>query len=214
MLEGRRALDLALDLAQMPTLAGAMRAQPIPSDTLVAIRIAAGCSETGQQAEDATGLPLATIREATALYLQMILLAPESDSYRVLGVLPGASRSEMREHMRWLLKWLHPDRDPDDWESVFAGRVIKAWRDVSRQAGTDGFENARSQIVPHRNGPQRVAPINRWVALPIEDPAMLAKEKSRLLLLLAAAIGAALLVAILVPTIVWFAGSSIAEVSQ
>ena len=46
MLEGRLALDFALELTRMPTLATAMRAQPLPPDTLVVIRIAAGCSET------------------------------------------------------------------------------------------------------------------------------------------------------------------------
>jgi hypothetical protein len=78
-LTGRQAaLDLALNLARMPTLAPAMRAQPIPPDTLVVIRLAAGCAATTREAIKATGLPVNTLRDASVFYLQEILLASEA----------------------------------------------------------------------------------------------------------------------------------------
>ena len=171
MLEGRQALDLALDLARMPTLANAMRAGPLPPDTLVVIRIAAGCSRTSGEAVKATGLKSSTIREACLLYLQEILLASNSDSHRVLGVQPGASRNVMREHMRWLLKWLHPDGNQNDWESVFAERVIKAWREVG--AGKRSQKDIRSgEHVPSHSiarSQSSYLPVQRWVALPLNS---------------------------------------------
>ena len=113
MPRGGRALDLALELTRDPTLAAAMREQSLPSDTLLVIRIAAGCSDAVQEAVRVTNAPAETLKAAAVLYLQRVLLAPDSDCYRVLGVQPDAPRVEMREHMRWLMKWLHPDRDSE-----------------------------------------------------------------------------------------------------
>jgi hypothetical protein len=167
MLDGRQALDLALDLARMPTLANAMRAHPLPADTLVVIRIAADCPETCSEAVRTTGLKATTIRDACVFYLQQILLASDADSYRVLGVQPGATRSEMREHMRWLLKWLHPDKDRDEWESVFAERVLKAWREAgARQSRQPNAE--RGELASIRSaGVRRRSKHQRWIAMPL-----------------------------------------------
>jgi hypothetical protein len=182
MLDGRQALDLALDLARMPTLADAMRAHPLPADTLVVIRIAADCSETCSEAVRATGLKSTTIRDACVFYLQQILLASDADSHRVLGVQPGATRSEMREHMRWLLKWLHPDKDRDEWESVFAERVLKAWREAgarqSRQTDAQRreFASIRSAGVRRRSN----HPIQRWIAMPLPGSAAAQVRRRRI----------------------------------
>src|SRR5262249_6276428 len=56
---------------------------------------------------------------------------PEADCYRILGIQPNASRAMARNHMRWLLQWLHPDRNSNSWDAVYAERVLKAWREVS-----------------------------------------------------------------------------------
>lgn len=175
MLEGRQALDLALDLARAPTLVPAMRAHPLPPDVLVLIRIAAGCQETCRAAVSATGRTPSVITEACIFYLQQILFAPEADSHRVLGVQPGASRKTMRDHMRWLLKWLHPDRNGADWESVFATRVLKAWRDVSaggRQDPTIEEPAAQSGRFP--------STIHRWIELPLSEGGGVSRRKQRL----------------------------------
>src|SRR5262249_47587982 len=37
--------------------------------------------------------------------------------------------------MRWLLQWLHPDRNRNSWDAVYAERVLKAWREVSASDG-------------------------------------------------------------------------------
>ncbi len=113
----------------MPTLATALRATPLPSDTIVLIRIAAGCDETTAEAADLTDLPPGTVREAAIFYLGKVLFARDSDCYRVLGVPPGASRHQMREHMIWLMRWLSPRPSREEWERAFATRVLRAWRE-------------------------------------------------------------------------------------
>jgi hypothetical protein len=169
VIEGRRALDLALDLARMPTLGESMRAHPLPPDTLVVIRIAAGCEETSRQAVRATGLSASVIRDACVFYLEHVLLASDADSHRILGVWPGAPRSEMREHMRWLLKWLHPDGNQNEWESVFAGRVLKAWREAGAKKQTDSPGRNAAGASRNSTAAPRPQPPNRWIAVPLSS---------------------------------------------
>jgi hypothetical protein len=175
MLEGRLALDFALELARMPTLASAMQARPLPPDTLVVIRIAAGCAETTSEAAAAARLSEESVKEAAILYLQKVLFAPGSDCHRILGVAPDAPRNVVRHHMRWLMRWLHPDRNPSEWESVFAARVLSAWR----EAGSQMLLRRRDDGVPLPLDPEERPerqPRNpqglrqRWVAVPLQEP--------------------------------------------
>jgi hypothetical protein len=155
----------------MPTLAPAMRHQPLPNDTLVVIRIAAGCVETCGEAVKLTGMKSTVLQQAAVVYLQQILFASTSDSHRVLGVSAGVSRSEMREHFRWLMTWLHPDRNSDEWESVFAARVIKAWRDVSASSSQTHRSNQAPKLLSKestRVPGRRPASVIRWIPQPLD----------------------------------------------
>src|SRR5262249_20667650 len=138
-----RGIDLALDLARMPALAHAIEKPALPADIFEVMRIAAGAPEVCQLAAQATGQPAAVLIEAARFYLQQVLLRPDADSYRVLGLLPGASREVARRHMRCLLQWLHPDVNRD-WDSAYAHRVLAAWREIS--ADTSGPSNSHSDV--------------------------------------------------------------------
>ncbi len=173
---------MALDLARAPTLVLAMRAQPLPPDVLVLIRIAAGCQETCRAAVSATGRTPSVITEACIFYLQKILFAPEADSHRVLGVRPGTPRKTMRDHMRWLLRWLHPDRNGADWESVFATRVLKAWRDV----GAEGRQGPPVQEPTAQTGPIP-STTHRWIELPLREESGVSHRRPRLAAIIMAA---------------------------
>jgi hypothetical protein len=122
-----RALHHALELAERPSLAGIMRQQALPPDVITLIRIAAGSPETLAEEAARTGRSQKTIRDAAVLYLQQVLFHQGADAYRILGLAPGAPQEELGQHMRLLMKWLHPDRDRGDWESAFAERVSGAW---------------------------------------------------------------------------------------
>ena len=131
---GPGALYVALDLAANPRLAAAMQRQALPPDVLDVIKIAAGSPQTCRQAEKLTGKKPDFIRQAAILYLQNILFASSADNYRVLGVAREAPSEEIRQHMRWLMKWLHPDRAPNQWDSAFAERVLGAWDELKSPA--------------------------------------------------------------------------------
>jgi hypothetical protein len=126
----QRAVDLALDLARMPAFASSMAASPLPIGVLEVIRIAAECPDACRAAALTTGLQEPVLVEAARFYLQQILFRPEADCYRVLGIRPDDSRELARVHMRWLLLWLHPDRN-GGWDAIYAKRIVKAWREVS-----------------------------------------------------------------------------------
>jgi len=140
-----RGLVLALDLLRTPVLAEVMRHQPLLPSTelLVLIRIAGGCPETSREAVDCTGKSLQHIRDAVVLYLKQILLFPDADSYRVLGVDPQASHSTIREHLHWMMRWLHPDRNRNSWETVFACRVLSAWEDLKSSQRREAYDQLR-----------------------------------------------------------------------
>jgi hypothetical protein len=128
-------IDLALDLARMPALARTSVAPALPPNIVELMRIAAASPEACEEAAAKTGEPAAVVIEAARFYLQQMLFRPEADCYRILGIEPAASRATARSHMRWLLQWLHPDRNNNSWDAVYAERVLKAWREVSASNG-------------------------------------------------------------------------------
>jgi hypothetical protein len=123
---GRRALDVALDIFHRPMTVRDYVNTPLPADVLAVIRIAAGGdieigrlnAENDSRARD--------IRDACVFYVQQILFHPRADAYRMLGLTSAALPKQVQDHKRLLLKWLHPDRNPNKWEQALFQRVIKA----------------------------------------------------------------------------------------
>lgn len=138
----RHAIEIALDLTRMPALARTSVESPMPPHIIEVMRVAAASPKACQDAAAATGEPVPFLIEAARFYLRQSLLRPDADSYRILGLRPGASRATARSHMRWLLQWLHPDRN-GDLDAVYAERVVKAWREVSAASGTPSLERVR-----------------------------------------------------------------------
>src|SRR5262245_3285899 len=124
------ALHQAMALAAAPLLAGAMRAQPLPDDVHVLIQIVGGDDATLREAVRTSRASAQRVREAAALYIQHVVFSPTADHYRILAVAPDAPQAVIREHVTWLMKWLHPDRLDNDWVTVFAQRVNAAWNDL------------------------------------------------------------------------------------
>jgi len=131
----QRGIDIALDLSRMPALARHCGVMPIPGDILEAMKVAAREDEACRRAALAAGAKEDAIVDAARFYLQHLLFSAEADCYRVLGLAPGASRATARLHMKLLLKWLHPDRN-GGLESIYAERVIQAWRDLADRPDT------------------------------------------------------------------------------
>jgi hypothetical protein len=202
-MSGARGIDLALDLARMPALAHSIEKPPLPIDIFEVMQIAAGSPEVCELAAQATGQPRVVLVEAARFYLQQVLLRSDTDSYRVLGLAPGASRELARRHMRCLLQWLHPDVN-GDWDSVYAKRVLKAWREVSADIDSSRAANSGSYVsvgpgsrVPVNSGPRIRMP---WIKKPQKG---MKQQPRRVLMSVAKRVGvgvaaAALLMAVVI----------------
>ena len=138
-------IELAIDLTRMPALARTNVLPALPPNIIELMRIAAGSPEACEAAVAKTGEPTAVVIEAARFYLQHVLFRPEADCYRILGVEPNASRATARSHMRWLLQWLHPDRNHNGWDAVYAERVLKAWRELSSSSGSAVLSYSRAR---------------------------------------------------------------------
>jgi hypothetical protein len=125
-----RVFDLVLGIFREPGLVADLRDKELPENLSLVIRLAAGEGAALQCALDTTGETAETLVEASTFFLQQVLFAPGNDAYRVLGADSDAPQERLRDNYRWLMKWLHPDRNHDGWEAVYADRVNVAWQDL------------------------------------------------------------------------------------
>ena len=158
------ALSLAIDLFRAPTLRHAARAQPVPVHTRELLQLATGQPARLAEASAHTGVDAADLLEASRFFVREVLLYPDADDYRVLGLRPGADLDSLKTHYRLLLAWLHPDRVQSEAEQAFAARVNAAWNRL-RAAPQDA--PADPAPPPAVTPPSAFAP--RWIRLDPED---------------------------------------------
>ena len=187
-------IELALDLARMPALARSSVVPPLPPNIIELMRIAAASPEACQAAVAQTGEPRHVLIEAARFYLQQVLLRPDADCYRVLGIEPAAPRATAREHMRWLLEWLHPDRNSNSWDAVYAERVLKAWREVSGANGSGATSSVPARVLANQKKKRR-GPVRRpWIERPVEHRSLAMRNPYRAFILWAVPTGLVIIV--------------------
>jgi hypothetical protein len=168
-------IELALDLARMPALARTPTVPPLPPNIIELMRIAAASPEACQVAAAKTGEPTSVLIEAARFYLQQVLFRADADCYRILGIAPTASRATARDHMRWLMEWLHPDRNNNSWDGVYAERVLKAWREVSASNGSAATIFSSARVSSNKKNRRRSQTIRLpWIERPMERRSLVA----------------------------------------
>jgi hypothetical protein len=150
------ALGIAIDLLHMPSRVRIVRAGPLPVEVPDLLRVAAGDEEAIRQATEITGRSRGVVREAVTFFIEQILLAPDADSYRVLGASPEATGAELRRNMALLLRWLHPDLDPRAERSIFATRVTLAWNDLKTLDRRAAYDQLRQISLTKKSRKSRV----------------------------------------------------------
>ncbi len=160
------ALEAALELCRAPSLARAMRSQPLPAGLTLLLRILSGEHEALAEAQSLTRLDENVIVAVAELYVLRVMLFRGASSRRILGVGPGAERSQIRRHMGYLMSWLHPDRSANRWRVVFARRVLDAWRRIETEA-----EEVGSRPRPYSAGKRRARSLIPWIAVQPERSA-------------------------------------------
>lgn len=170
------ALRIALDLAAAPMLTSLAARQPLPPGMITVLKIAGGCEATLGEAVAVTGEPPEKIRRTVTLFLQNVLFTPDADSYRILGAERSATQAELRDHMRWLMKWLHPDRERSAWEASLALKVSAAWDDLKSPERRQRYDAERPAPPAmagssNRNGRRRQRRTRiPWIRQPLPRP--------------------------------------------
>jgi hypothetical protein len=122
-----RTLRAALDLFTTPALARRVRHQPLPDAVGFLLLVATGDGAALREAQTLSGRDPAALQKAAAFFVEQVLLEAGSDSYRMLGAHPVDPIHKIRHHMALLMRWLHPDLDPEGQRALLAPRVIAAW---------------------------------------------------------------------------------------
>ena len=135
------ALDEALLLKQNPDRLFFQQQLPLPDGVAQLIRIAIDPASVSLNAEQRRNLDDAELQGAAAAYLKGVCLFPGSKSLRVLGLNVIEDNTTLLEHRRLLLKWLHPDRNPEN--RHLAERVNRAWSQI--KLGTAEIANVPQQ---------------------------------------------------------------------
>lgn len=140
------ALRVAIDIHQVPSRVRHARTGALPDGVLDILKIAAGDQELASRSALEAGRTEDVVRAAAIFYIEQVLLCPEADSYRVLGVAPLAPASDVRRNMALLMRWLHPDVMNDNERTVFAARISRAWNDLKTNERRTVYDDARELV--------------------------------------------------------------------
>jgi hypothetical protein len=120
------AVVIALEAMSRPDLVRRQLRRPLPDDLIDLIKCAAGDRDTIERITLERSISEASLVDASKFFLRHIVGSGGNDNHRTLGLPKGASKEDVREHRRWLLKWLHPDRNPSTWEATLFLKVETA----------------------------------------------------------------------------------------
>jgi hypothetical protein len=126
-IESNVALRLALDLQRQPNKLKSLGSRKLPAGMLTLIKIAAGDEPSTTAAVTFYNSSETEIQSAAKFMLQQTALQAGNDPWRILCLNVGASAGDIKDHKRWLLKWLHPDRNNSKWEAALFFKVKEAF---------------------------------------------------------------------------------------
>jgi hypothetical protein len=118
------------------------------------------------------------LKAAALFFIEQVLFRHGANHYRVLGLEPGASPEQVKEHHRLLMRVFHPDREnrADDWKDAFATHINLAYtslRDPEARRRYDATlkQAARPATPPHparraTHAPRPAVPQSRHGGLP------------------------------------------------
>jgi hypothetical protein len=141
------ALDVAANLLQLPSRVRLMRDGELPSDVELLLRVVAGDADAIADAMRMANLPESSVQEAASFFIEQIMLHPDADSYRALGVGPDATTEQLRRNMALLLRWLHPDREVNSARAVYVGRVTQAWNNLKTAERRASYDETRQRTI-------------------------------------------------------------------
>lgn len=122
----KSAAEVAIELYHEPRLAQKLVKVPLHRDVLSVIKVVAGDAAALHAFPDAIASKPDLARQISSLYILKVLFHDRHNDNRLLGLNPGADVNLVKDHKRWLLKWLHPDRNANKWEQAYFKPVADA----------------------------------------------------------------------------------------
>lgn len=179
------AIDRALETIRQPKLLTDRKTPlPLPQEMLDVIKCAAGDENTLQKLAAPRNIAAQEVKDAARVYLQHIVTHADGNDYQTLGLTVDAPPEIVREHRRWMAKWLHPDLNPSQWETALFYRVqaaserlgngnaqavvakAKAPAPVPRERATRLHSSSSSRL-PGRRGSKRRIGVLRMLIVPV-----------------------------------------------
>lgn len=155
------AIDRALEAARQPKQLTRPAPKQLPPDILDVIKCAAGDENTLARSALERQLTQDKIRDAARIYLQYIVTHANGSDRMVLGLPPGSTAADIREHKRWMLKWLHPDRNPSKWETNLFHRVKEASERLENGNGHEPPEQQSAEAFQRKRPAAPAKPVTR-----------------------------------------------------
>lgn len=149
------AIRAALDLLALPSRRRYMRERPLPGNIVLLLRIVVDDPNTVDSSATRAQASPKRLRQAAEFYIEQVMLAPHSDSYRVLGGRRNATAAELRQNLAYLCKWLHSDVCQNTMQSVFLLRVTQAWNDLKTPERRSAYDAKLDARLLEPNGSRR-----------------------------------------------------------
>jgi hypothetical protein len=149
----KKAIDAAVTLYRQPGLARRMEKSLLPEGISEVLRIVAGASDIPQEICDEHGMPPSELYLACVFFMQTVVFHQRASDLRMLGFSSTPTLKQLKDHKRYLLMWLHPDRNRNSWESKLFERAFAAIERMERVLAK-GDSNAVPEI-PAKNSRRR-----------------------------------------------------------
>lgn len=156
----KSAAEIAVELFAEPRLAARLAGQPLHRDVLSLIRIASGDHSSLGVFPEAIARDPDKCEKLAIFYIQQVMFTPEATPKRLLGLRPADDLTRVKEHKRWLLKWLHPDRNHNKWEQGYFQRVTEAAKKL--EENPEPVERAEASVLRTFSGRKRSAVSGRY----------------------------------------------------
>lgn len=130
-----KAIEVALAVYKQPNQFVVPKTGNYPLFMLDVVKSAAGDEATLQKNSADLDVSTEQVSQASKFYLQKLCASAGDDPFRMLALDVGATEADIRDHKRWLLKWLHPDRNPSKWEAKFFMAVNQAAQQIETGVG-------------------------------------------------------------------------------
>ncbi|MCF6199916.1 MAG: J domain-containing protein [Hyphomicrobiaceae bacterium] len=142
----------------MPMQSRIIKKAPLPEGIVDLLNIASGDDQVIAKMAIATDRSEKFIKQAAIFFIENILLAQGTSSYRVLGTNSKASSRELRRNMALITRFLHPDLDENGDRAIFMTRLTAAWNDLKTPAKREAYDRQHRKAKPVRKSKRSAPP--------------------------------------------------------